>query len=213
MLSWIPNTHHSVALWHLTFQPSLVCAVWWGLLKPGLGRGTASVCNLTVACSSHVKNLLLSCGTWRGEGSRESMHSPHSSPNIYEGAVARNGSSEGIPEVHTASEGYLRYVTFVWHIFVLWTKEVRVSDVGFSPSFIESNIRGEQEVLVLSGKRVKHMKVGEEHLRIHSHSKQLCRKEVTRSKEKHINNPERESSWLPVCLYLAEKSLASRVRL
>lgn len=55
------------------------------------------------------------------------------------------------------------------------------------------------------------IKVGEEHLGIHSRSKQLCRKEVTRSKEKHINNGERESSWLPVCLYLAEKSLASGV--
>lgn len=49
----------------------------------------------------------------------------------------------------------------------------------------------------------------EEHLGAHSHGEQLSRKEVTRSKEKHTDSLEGESSWLPVCLYLVGKSLAS----
>lgn len=56
-------------------------------------------------------------------------------------------------------------------------------------------------------------KVGEGHLGVHSHSKPLCRKGVTGSKEKHINNPERESSWPLVCLYLTAKSIARHVHL
>jgi len=76
----------------------------------------------TVACSSHVKNLFLACGTRRGEGSREDRNTNPCTaltPNSYEGAVARNSSSKGIPEVHAASEGYLKYITFVQHVNVL----------------------------------------------------------------------------------------------
>lgn len=104
---------------------SCVCSLQ-GFAETRTGRGTASVSSFTVACGSHVKSLLLSCGTRRGVGSREQgeqehqpVHSPCSSPNAFEGAAARNGSSKGILEVHRAFKGHFRYTTLVWHIFVL----------------------------------------------------------------------------------------------